>query len=56
LKEYFSPEFLNRIDKTIVFNALDKKSIKKIIIAQIEKLNKRLVEQQISIEVSETII
>lgn len=31
LTEYFSPEFLNRIDKTIVFAPLDKKSISKIV-------------------------
>ena len=32
LKKNFAPEFLNRIDKTIVFNPLDKKVLKNIII------------------------
>jgi ATP-dependent Clp protease ATP-binding subunit ClpC len=31
LTEYFSPEFVNRIDKVIVFNPLDKNQIKKIV-------------------------
>jgi clpC ATPase len=31
LTDYFSPEFINRIDKIIVFNPLDKIQIKKII-------------------------
>ncbi|MEA3387198.1 MAG: AAA family ATPase [Patescibacteria group bacterium] len=35
LTDYFSPEFINRIDKIIVFNPLDKKSIKKIVEIQL---------------------
>ena len=31
LTDYFSPEFINRIDKVVVFNPLDKTDIKKII-------------------------
>ncbi|MBT3729631.1 AAA domain-containing protein [bacterium] len=31
LTEYFSPEFINRIDKIIVFNPLDKNQIRKIV-------------------------
>jgi ATP-dependent Clp protease ATP-binding subunit ClpA len=31
LTDYFSPEFINRIDKIIVFNPLDKNQIKKIV-------------------------
>jgi len=31
LTDYFSPEFINRIDKLIVFNPLDKNMIKKIV-------------------------
>ena len=42
LKRTFSPEFLNRIDKTIVFSPLDKKILKNIIILQLEDLIKRL--------------
>lgn len=42
LEEYFPPEFLNRIDKTVVFNPLDKKLLRKIIVLQLEDLSKRL--------------
>ncbi len=42
LPDYFSPEFLNRIDKTIVFNPLDKKVLKNIVILQLDDLITRL--------------
>lgn len=42
LTDYFSPEFVNRIDKTIVFNPLDKSAIKKIVKLQLEIFSKRL--------------
>ena len=42
LDEYFAPEFINRIDKTVVFNPLDKKAMAKIIRLQMEELKKRL--------------
>ena len=42
LPEFFAPEFLNRIDKTIVFNPLDKKVLKNIIILHLEELIARL--------------
>ncbi len=42
LTDYFSPEFVNRIDKTIVFNPLDKGAIKKIVKLQLEIFSKRL--------------
>jgi ATP-dependent Clp protease ATP-binding subunit ClpC len=49
LTEYFSPEFINRIDKVIVFNPLDKNKIKTIGKIQIEQLQKRLEEKDIEI-------
>lgn len=42
LEEYFPPEFLNRIDKTIVFNPLDKKVLRKIIELNLADLWKRI--------------
>lgn len=42
LPDYFSPEFLNRIDKTIVFAPLDKKVMKNIISLQLDELKSRL--------------
>ncbi len=42
LPDYFSPEFLNRVDKTIVFNPLDKKVLKNIVSLQLDDLIVRL--------------
>jgi len=42
LTDYFSPEFINRIDKIIVFNPLDKNQIKKIIMLWLKDLENRL--------------
>lgn len=50
LGEYFSPEFINRIDKIVVFNPLDKKNIKKIVKLQLERLEERLLKVGIKIE------
>jgi ATP-dependent Clp protease ATP-binding subunit ClpC len=44
MKNYFSPEFLNRIDDTIVFNSLNEESIKQIVNIELVKLMKRLSE------------
>lgn len=42
LPEFFAPEFLNRIDKTVVFNPLDKKVLRSIIELQLSDLTDRL--------------
>jgi ATP-dependent Clp protease ATP-binding subunit ClpC len=42
LDEYFAPEFVNRIDKIVVFNPLDKKAMNSIIRLQLENLKTRL--------------
>ncbi len=42
LSDVFAPEFLNRIDKTVVFNPLDKKVLKAIVILQLSELTDRL--------------
>lgn len=42
LTDYFSPELINRIDKIIVFNPLDKNEIKKIVILWLKDLENRL--------------
>lgn len=49
LTEYFSPEFINRIDKVIVFNPLDKNKIRNIVKLQLELLQNRLAEKNIHI-------
>ncbi len=42
LTDYFSPEFINRIDKIVVFNPLDKTIIKNIVKLQLDELVERL--------------
>jgi len=44
MKNYFSPEFLNRIDDTIIFNSLDQDSVNKIVSIELNNLIKRLGE------------
>ena len=51
LRESFRPEFLNRIDETIIFNSLRKSDIEKIINIQIGLIQKRLADRMITIEV-----
>jgi ATP-dependent Clp protease ATP-binding subunit ClpB len=46
------PEFLNRIDKVIVFHALTKKDIFKIIDLQIDELRTRLQKKGISVQLT----
>ncbi|WP_409303699.1 ATP-dependent protease ATP-binding subunit ClpC [Peribacillus sp. SCS-155] len=53
LKKAFRPEFLNRIDETIVFHALEKKHLKEIVTLMSDQLMKRLKEQDIHLELSE---
>jgi hypothetical protein len=44
LKKKFKPEFLNRIDDTIIFNSLSKEDIHKIIYIELDKLKGRILE------------
>jgi ATP-dependent Clp protease ATP-binding subunit ClpC len=51
MKRLFSPEFLNRVDETVVFHSLSKPQLEKIFDLQLKEVRERLAEQQISIEV-----
>lgn len=53
LKATFRPEFLNRIDDTILFKPLNKDDLHKIIRLQIEDLAKRLAEQEITLDIDD---
>jgi ATP-dependent Clp protease ATP-binding subunit ClpB len=52
LKNYFRPEFLNRIDETVVFHALDAKHIESIAAIQLRALTERLARMDLHLEVS----
>ncbi len=56
LKNYFRPEFLNRIDETVVFHALDAKNIASIARIQLTVLTARLEKMDLSLQVSEAAI
>jgi ATP-dependent Clp protease ATP-binding subunit ClpB len=49
LRDYFKPEFLNRIDDIVIFGQLSRTEIEKIIDVQLEKLRRNLAERGISI-------
>jgi ATP-dependent Clp protease ATP-binding subunit ClpB len=52
LKNSVRPEFLNRIDETIMFNPLSKKDIRKIVNIQLADVKEKLGKQNITLEVS----
>ena len=52
LKGYFRPEFLNRIDETVVFHALDAKNIESIAAIQLKVLGARLAKLDIGLDVA----
>jgi ATP-dependent Clp protease ATP-binding subunit ClpC len=53
LKRVFRPEFLNRVDGTIVFKSLTKQEIKDIVDLELKKVQERLAEHQISLKVTD---
>jgi len=54
LKDYFKPEFLNRIDDTVVFSSLDREQLVRIIEVQLEKLRENLAEKGITLVLDES--
>ena len=53
LKQHFRPEFLNRIDETIIFKSLSKENIGSIVDLMGKDLNKRLAGQEITIKLTD---
>jgi ATP-dependent Clp protease ATP-binding subunit ClpC len=53
LKQYFRPEFLNRLDEIIVFRQLNKEEVKEIAEILLKDVFKRLTEQQITLSVTD---
>lgn len=56
LKKRFKPEFLNRLDDTIIYNNLSKEHISKIVHLELNKLNNRIKELGYTINVSEDVV
>lgn len=55
LKESFRPEFLNRIDETIIFHGLTKDLIKEVAVIQLKELQKRLARHNFSLVVTDRV-
>jgi ATP-dependent Clp protease ATP-binding subunit ClpB len=53
MREHFRPEFLNRIDEIVVFDALDQEQLAEIAELQLERLRSRLAERKLSLELTE---
>jgi ATP-dependent Clp protease ATP-binding subunit ClpB len=51
LKRHFRPEFLNRVDDVIIFQSLDEAELSKIVDIQLERLGKRLAQQNLTLDV-----
>ena len=54
LRAHFRPEFLNRLDETIMFKPLTKKDIGDIVNLLIVDINKRLAEKELTVELTES--
>ena len=55
MKKAFRPEFLNRIDETIVFAHLNQEEIRQIVDLMLKDLFKRLAERELSVEVTDEV-
>jgi ATP-dependent Clp protease ATP-binding subunit ClpC len=53
LKNVFKPEFLNRIDSTVVFHSLTRENIRAIVDLELAKVEKQLASKGVSIEVTD---
>ncbi|MCL1946200.1 MAG: ATP-dependent Clp protease ATP-binding subunit [Chitinivibrionia bacterium] len=53
LKKIFTPEFLNRVDETIVFKHLNKEDVEKIIEIRLQEFQERLKERKVSVELTQ---
>ncbi len=51
--DYFRPEFLNRIDETVIFHSLEKEHVKQIARLQLQRLSERLADNEYQFEFTE---
>jgi ATP-dependent Clp protease ATP-binding subunit ClpC len=56
LKNFFSPEFLNRIDDVVIFNSLKEEHIESIAKIELDKLTKRLMEMKFDVKFDESVV
>ena len=53
LRRLFRPEFLNRVDGTVIFRSLSKEEIKQIVDLELNKVRERLIEHAITLDITE---
>ena len=53
LHAHFRPEFLNRLDETIIFHSLRREELRKIVALQVNRLRERLEDRKLNLEISE---
>ncbi len=53
LRSHFRPEFLNRVDETVLFKPLSLEQIKRIVVLQAEQLRERLADREIGLEITD---
>ena len=53
MRDYFKPEFLNRIDETVIFNSLGKSDLKKIVGFETRRLMSRLEEKAMTLQLTD---
>ncbi len=56
LRDFFRPEFLNRVDETVVFGFLSREDIAKIVVLQVEKVNERLRESDLDLKLTDRLL
>jgi ATP-dependent Clp protease ATP-binding subunit ClpB len=54
MRQHFRPEFLNRVDDTIIFHPLDTEMLKRIVDIQVALVRKRLADRKIEIELTDS--
>jgi ATP-dependent Clp protease ATP-binding subunit ClpB len=54
LRGHFRPEFLNRVDEIIIFDRLSEEDLKKIVEIQLKRLSRRLEQQKITLDLSDS--
>ncbi len=52
MRQHFRPEFLNRVDETVVFHSLRQEDLERIVHIQLGRLQERLAERQMTVELS----
>jgi ATP-dependent Clp protease ATP-binding subunit ClpB len=53
MRQHFRPEFLNRVDETIVFHTLDEDHLKQIVLIQLRRLQDRLADRRMTLELTD---